>query len=105
MQGKEDSSVQGVLLVNLGTPDSPSVADVRSYLKEFLWDPRVVKMARFPWWLMLNLVILNTRPKHTAAAYAKVWTAEGSPLLVISRRQQQALQEKFDRQGGGTIKV
>jgi ferrochelatase len=78
---------------------------VRSYLKEFLWDPRVVKMARLPWWLMLNLVILNTRPKRTAAAYAKVWTAEGSPLLVISRQQQQALQEKFDQQGGETIKV
>ena len=105
MQGKEDSSVQGVLLVNLGTPDSPSVADVRSYLKEFLWDPRVVKMARLPWWLMLNLVILTTRPKRTAAAYAKVWMAEGSPLLVISRQQQQALQEKFNQQGGEIIKV
>jgi ferrochelatase len=105
MQGKEDSSVQGVLLVNLGTPDSPSVADVRSYLKEFLWDPRVVKMARLPWWLFLNLVLLNTRPKHTAAAYAKVWTAEGSPLLVISRQQQRALQAKFNQQGGREIKV
>ncbi len=105
MQGNEDSSVQGILLVNLGTPDSPSVADVRSYLKEFLWDPRVVKMARLPWWLMLNLVILNTRPKRTAAAYAKVWMAEGSPLLVISRQQQQALQEKFNQQGGEIIKV
>ena len=105
MQGKEDSSVQGVLLVNLGTPDSPSVADVRSYLKEFLWDPRVVKMARPIWWLVLNLVILNTRPKRSAAAYAKVWTAEGSPLLVNSKRQKQALQEKFNQQDGGTIKV
>jgi len=105
MQGKEDSSVQGVLLVNLGTPDSPSVADVRSYLKEFLWDPRVVKMARPIWWLVLNLVILNTRPKRSAAAYAKVWTAEGSPLLVNSKRQQQALQERFNQQDGGTIKV
>jgi ferrochelatase len=105
MQGKEDSNVQGVLLVNLGTPDSPSVADVRSYLKEFLWDPRVVKMARPVWWLVLNLVILNTRPKRSAAAYAKVWTEEGSPLLVISRQQQQALQAKFDQQSDGTIKV
>ena len=105
MQDKEDSSVQGVLLVNLGTPDSPSVADVRSYLKEFLWDPRVVKMARPIWWLVLNLVILNTRPKRSAAAYAKVWTAEGSPLLVNSKRQQQALQERFNQQDGGTIKV
>jgi ferrochelatase len=105
MQGKEDSNVQGVLLVNLGTPDSPSVADVRSYLKEFLWDPRVVKMARPVWWLVLNLVILNTRPKRSAAAYAKVWTEEGSPLLVISRQQQQALQAKFDQQSDGTVKV
>ena len=105
MQGKEESGTQGVLLVNLGTPDSPSVADVRSYLKEFLWDPRVVKMARPIWWLVLNLVILNTRPKRSAAAYAKVWTAEGSPLLVNSKRQQQALQEKFNQQDGGTIKV
>ena len=102
MQGKEESGTQGVLLVNLGTPDSPSVADVRSYLKEFLWDPRVVKMARPIWWLVLNLVILNTRPKRSAAAYAKVWTAEGSPLLVISKRQHQALQAELDRRSSNT---
>lgn len=83
----------GILLVNLGTPDRPDQAAVRRYLKEFLWDPRVVEMARPLWWLALNLVILNTRPKRSAAAYAKVWTAQGSPLLVISEQQQAALQQ------------
>jgi len=86
----------GVLLVNLGTPDSPSVADVRRYLREFLWDPRVVEVARPVWWLVLNLVILTTRPRRSAKAYAKVWTAAGSPLLVISRKQQAALQASLD---------
>jgi len=90
----------GVLLVNLGTPDSPSVADVRRYLREFLWDPRVVELARPIWWLVLNLVILTTRPKRSAKAYAKVWTDAGSPLLVISKKQQAALQARLDAQGG-----
>jgi len=80
----------GVLLVNLGTPDSPSVADVRRYLREFLWDPRVVELARPVWWLVLNLVILTTRPQRSAKAYAKVWTDAGSPLMVISRKQHPA---------------
>jgi len=102
MQDNSDPVTQGVLLVNLGTPNSSSVADVRSYLREFLWDPRVVKMARLPWWLVLNLVVLPTRPKRTAAAYAKVWTAEGSPLLVISKRQQQALQAELYRRNCDT---
>ena len=60
----------GILLVNLGTPDSPSTADVRRYLKEFLWDPRVVELPRPVWWLVLNGVILNTRPRRSAAASA-----------------------------------
>ena len=82
----------GVLMVNLGTPDSPSRSDVRRYLKEFLWDPRVVEVARPVWWFVLNGIILNTRPRRSAEAYAKIWTEEGSPLLVISRQQQAALQ-------------
>ena len=82
----------GVLLANLGTPDSPSPQDVRRYLKEFLWDRRVVDTPRLLWWPILNGIILNTRPKRSAAAYAKVWTAEGSPLLSISRRQAEVLQ-------------
>lgn len=76
----------GVLLTNLGTPDAPARREVRRYLKEFLWDPRVVELPRFPWWLILNLVILNVRPRRSAEAYGKIWTAEGSPLLVNTRR-------------------
>ena len=90
----------GVLLVNLGTPESPATGDVRRYLKEFLWDPRVVEMFRPAWWLVLNLIILNTRPRRTAEAYAKVWTDAGSPLLVISRQQQQALQAALEQRLG-----
>jgi protoporphyrin/coproporphyrin ferrochelatase len=82
----------GVLLANLGTPDSPTPRAVRRYLRQFLWDPRVVELPRALWWPVLNLVILTTRPRRSARAYAKVWTEAGSPLLVISRRQQAALQ-------------
>ena len=95
----------GVLLVNLGTPESPSSADVRRYLKEFLWDPRVVEMPRPLWWLVLNLVILNTRPRRSAAAYAKIWTDQGSPLLVISKQQRQALQTRLEQSHPGRFKV
>lgn len=83
----------GILLVNLGTPDSPEPRDVKRYLKEFLWDPRVVEGSRVAWWLILNGIILNTRPKKSAAAYRKIWTENGSPLLAITRQQAALLQE------------
>ena len=107
MQAKDASRTDrtGILLANLGTPDSPSTRDVRRYLKQFLWDPRVVEVPRLPWWLMLNLVILNTRPRRSAAAYAKIWTDAGSPLLVISRKQQVALQALFEQQYGGQVRT
>jgi ferrochelatase len=101
----DGSAATGVLLVNLGTPESPSVADVRRYLKEFLWDPRVVELSRPAWWLVLNLVILNTRPRRSARAYAKVWTDAGSPLMVISRQQHAALQEELEQQFDVPVKV
>jgi len=105
-QAVSDGSVStGVLLVNLGTPESPAVADVRRYLKEFLWDPRVVELSRPVWWLVLNLVILNTRPRRSARAYAKVWTDAGSPLMVISRRQHAVLQAELDQQLDTPVKV
>jgi ferrochelatase len=88
----------GILLVNLGTPDSPSPGDVKRYLREFLWDPRVVEMSRPLWWLILNGVILNIRPARSAAAYGKIWTDEGSPLLFYSLRQARAMQEKIGAQ-------
>ena len=86
-------STTGLLLVNLGTPDSPATADVRRYLAEFLSDPRVVEAPRWLWWPLLHGVILNTRPRRSAEAYRRIWTDQGSPLLLHTRRQAEALQE------------
>ena len=84
---------KGILLVNLGSPDSPSVGDVRRYLGEFLMDGRVIDV---PWPLRALIVgmILINRPKATAHAYRKIWTEEGSPLVVTSRRVHAALQNR-----------
>jgi protoporphyrin/coproporphyrin ferrochelatase len=82
----------GILLVNLGTPDAPTTVAVRSYLKQFLSDPRVVEIPRALWWLILNGIILNTRPKKSAAKYASVWLKEGSPLRVYTAKQALLLQ-------------
>ncbi len=83
----------GILLINLGTPDSTSVGDVRRYLKQFLSDPRVIETPRLLWWLILNGVILRIRPARSAAAYRKVWTEQGSPLLFHT----QAIAEKLEK--------
>jgi ferrochelatase len=77
--------MRGLLLINLGTPDSPSVRDVRSYLKEFLSDPYVIDIPFIARWLLLNLIILPTRPKKSAHAYQSIWTKAGSPLLINSQ--------------------
>jgi ferrochelatase len=77
---------RAVLIVNLGSPDSASVPDVRRYLREFLGDKRVLDMAAPLRWLLLETVILPTRPKKTAHAYSKIWSAEGSPLVATSHR-------------------
>ncbi|MCS7089156.1 MAG: ferrochelatase [Verrucomicrobiota bacterium] len=83
-----------VLLVNLGSPDSPAVPDVRRYLNEFLMDPRVMDV---PWLLRRWIVgmILIRRPRQSAHAYRSIWTPEGSPLIVISRRVQRLLQQRL----------
>ncbi len=91
----ENKGKIGVLLVNLGTPDAPTPAALKRYLKQFLGDPRVVEANRLVWWFALNMVILNIRPKKSAHAYQSIWTDEGSPLMVISEQQQKALQAKF----------
>jgi len=92
----------GVLMVNLGTPDAPTKKALKAYLKEFLSDPRVVEPSfpRWVWWLILNGIILNIRPKKSAAAYASIWdeVGEGSPLMAISVQQHQAVKELFDKQ-------
>ena len=100
-----DNAPVGVLLTNLGTPDSPEVVDVRRYLKEFLSDPRVVSMSPLIWWPLLNLVILNIRPKYSARAYQKIWTDEGSPLLAFSRQQAEALQLALGNDGRYTVEL
>lgn len=85
----------GVLIVNLGTPDAPDAPSVRRYLAEFLSDPRVVEIPKWAWQPILKGVILNTRPAKSAHAYKQVWTKEGSPLAAITRRQTEALQQRF----------
>lgn len=81
----------GVLLINLGTPDEPETAAVRRYLREFLSDPRVIDMNPVGRWLLLNLIILPTRPAKSAAAYRKIWGPAGSPLLTHGRALAEAV--------------
>ncbi|MEW8585692.1 MAG: ferrochelatase, partial [Candidatus Thiodiazotropha sp.] len=81
----------GILLVNLGTPDAPTASAVRRYLAEFLSDPRVVAIPKLIWMLILHGIVLRIRPRIKAEGYKSIWTDEGSPLLVISKRQQAAL--------------
>ena len=95
----------GVLLVNLGTPDEPTTAAVRRYLAEFLWDPRVIEAPRPLWWLILNGVILRTRPKRSAHAYQKVWTPAGSPLMVESRALADVLAGRLGSRLGDRVRV
>jgi ferrochelatase len=77
---------KGVLLVNLGSPDSPTPKDVKPYLDEFLMDERVIDAPKWLRTLLVRGIILQTRPKKSAGAYAKIWWDEGSPLIVISER-------------------
>jgi len=91
----------GVLLVNLGSPDSPTPGALRRYLKEFLGDPRLVDMPRPLWWLILNGIILNVRPRRSARLYAEIWTDEGAPLITTTKRQARALEEELEQQGIG----
>jgi len=81
----------GILLSNLGTPDAPTPPALRRYLREFLSDRRVIDLPRWKWWPILNLLVLTTRPKRSAALYRAVWTPEGSPLLVTGRALAAAL--------------
>ncbi|WP_010136815.1 ferrochelatase [Ochrovirga pacifica] len=78
--------MKGILLVNLGSPNSTSVKDVKKYLDEFLMDGRVIDVPYVMRCLLVKGIILNTRPKQSAEAYSKVWTEEGSPLIVISEK-------------------
>jgi len=95
----------GILLVNLGTPDEPTPAAVRRYLRQFLSDPRVVELPRVIWWPILHSFILRFRPARSAEAYRKIWTEHGSPLLLHSRDIAAAVQEKLSVRLSGSINV
>ena len=98
-------AMTGILLVNLGTPEAPTAKALRPYLKEFLSDPRVVEIPRAVWWLILNGVILNTRPKKSAEKYASIWTADGSPLKVHTERQATLLKGWLSERTGSPFTV
>lgn len=102
---------KGILLVNLGSPDSPEPKDVKKYLGEFLMDERVIDIPLIARTALVKGIILNTRPKQSAAAYKKIWWDEGSPLIVLSERLQKKIQEQVEqpvalamRYGSMTIK-
>lgn len=88
--------MKGVLLVNLGSPKSPEPKDVKPYLGEFLMDERVIDIPYLFRALLVKGIILNTRPKKSAAAYKKIWWNEGSPLVVISQRTHAKVEKKLD---------
>ncbi|MDF1688859.1 MAG: ferrochelatase [Cycloclasticus sp.] len=94
-----------VLLINLGTPEAPTEEAVREYLREFLWDPKVVQIPRALWWVILNFFVLKKRPAQSAEAYQKVWTDEGSPLLVNSKRIQLGLQALAEQNRAGQYEI
>ncbi|MBL8513173.1 MAG: ferrochelatase [Betaproteobacteria bacterium] len=95
----------GILLVNLGTPDEPTAPAVRRYLKQFLSDARVVEIWKPLWWLILNGIILNTRPAKTAKKYESIWRKDGSPLRTITERQAQMLRGYLGEQTGVKFQV
>ena len=89
-------SINAFLIVNLGSPDSTAISDVRTYLREFFSDDRVLDTPKPIQQFVLNCFILPTRPKRSAEAYQKVWTEQGSPLIVTSRNVQDLLQDRID---------
>jgi len=102
---RHTSTDAGILVSNLGSPDSPTPSAVRRYLREFLGDPRVVDAPRTLWWAILNLVILPLRTRRSAARYRSIWTADGSPLAVITDKQAAALQTLLEERSAAGVKV
>ena len=90
----------GVLIINLGTPDSTSWFDIRKYLKEFLSDRRVIEVNPIIWQIILNVIILNLRPSKTAKAYKEIWMKEEniSPLLYYTQRQAKKLSDQMAKE-------
>ena len=98
-------------MINLGSPDSTSIKDVKKYLDEFLMDERVIGKSYWFRWFLVKVIILNTRPRKSAKAYKKIWWSEGSPLIVLSERLKEKVQKQVNmpielsmRYGSMTIK-
>jgi len=89
----------GVLLANLGSPTAPTTKAVRRFLKEFLWDPRVVNLPRPLWWVILHFFVLPFRPARSAKAYRKVWHEKGSPLTYLTRELTEKTAHQLNAQG------
>jgi protoporphyrin/coproporphyrin ferrochelatase len=87
-----NNATTAVLLCNLGTPDAPTTPALRTYLREFLSDPRVVEIPRLIWWFILNLIIVPFRSSKSAAKYASIWMTDGSPLKIWTEKQAKLLQ-------------
>ena len=108
-QGSSASSARpaeaAVVLVNLGTPDAPTPSAVRRYLAQFLSDPRVIEEPRWLWQLILQGVVLRLRPRRSARAYARIWTAQGSPLMVHSEALRAALDTHLRERCAGPVSV
>jgi ferrochelatase len=96
---------QGLLLVNLGTPDAPTAGAVRRYLREFLSDPRVVQLPRIVWLPILYFLVLPFRPSKSAHKYASIWKPEGSPLRIYHERQAQLLRGYLGQKLGKQVPV
>lgn len=95
----------GVLLSNLGTPEAATAAALRPYLRQFLSDPRVIELPRWKWLPILYLFVLTRRPAQSAKLYEKVWTAEGSPLLAISKLQTAGVAARLAARFGDQVRV
>lgn len=89
----------GVLLANLGSPAAPTVSAVRSFLKDFLWDPRVVNLPRPLWWMILHFIVLPFRPSKSLKAYKKIWHEKGSPLIYLTRQLTEKVADQLNSQG------
>lgn len=104
-ENNHKSAKTGVLLTNLGSPSAPNSTAVRSYLREFLSDPRVVEIPRIIWLIILHGIILRIRPKKSAKLYQSVWTEQGAPLVVISKAQQQKVATQIAERYGSDVIV
>ena len=93
------ASHTAIVLINLGTPEAATAGALKRYLRQFLGDPRVVEIPRPVWWLILNGIILNVRPKKSAEKYASIWTKDGSPLRVHTEKQAKLLAGYLGQEG------